>query len=393
MLSKLEETLIVGDDRYELGANRYPGAIHPQGFHYLREFRLDPCPVFVYEAGGVRVEKRVYMVHGENTTVIEYTVTGTRPSLEIRPLIAFRDYHSTTHQNDALQPAVVDRGGVVMLTPMPECLLCTWHTGARRRTGPWLVSEFRIRPGTRARPGFPGGSVQPAGVHASRARGGLYASTEPQRTDAEGRRAALRSTNATLVSELTRAAAQFIVRRGNGKTVIAGYHWFSDWGRDTMIALPGLTLATGRYDVARQILRRVRAGDGSRACCPTVFPTTARRPNTTRSMPPSGSSKRCAPTSTYTGDFDFVRDRLYAVLKESIDWHLRGTRYGIRVDADGLLACGEPGVQLTWMDAKVGDWVVTPRHGKPVEIQALWYNALRVMEELAGRFTTRPSQD
>ena len=129
-----------------------------------------------------------------------------------------------------------------------------------------------------------------------------------------------------------------------------------------------------------------------RACCPTAFPMPARRRNTTRSTPRSGSSKPFAPILAYTGDLEFVRNELYPVFADIIAWHVRGTRYGIKVDPSGLLTSGEPGVQLTWMDAKVGDWVVTPRRGKPVEIQALWYNALCIMEDLARRFGDEAGQ-
>ncbi|MBC7911654.1 MAG: glycogen debranching protein, partial [Pyrinomonadaceae bacterium] len=187
------------------------------------------------------------------------------------------------------------------------------------------------------------------------------------------------------VRELTLAADQFIVARGSQKTVIAGYHWFSDWGRDTMIALPGLALVTGRAEVARSILLEF-ARHVDKGMLPNRFPDAGVEPeyNTVDATLWFFEAVRALLDDTH--DEKFVRDNLYDVLAEIIDWHVRGTRYGIRVDTDGLLAAGEEGVQLTWMDAKVGEWVVTPRRGKPVEIQALWYNALRVMEQLAHQF-------
>jgi predicted glycogen debranching enzyme len=184
---------------------------------------------------------------------------------------------------------------------------------------------------------------------------------------------------------LERAAAQFVVQRGSGKTIIAGYHWFSDWGRDTMIALPGLTLTTGRHPIARQILQEF-ASVMDQGMLPNRFPDSGDIPEYNTVDATLWFFEAARAYAEASGDYAFVRDTLYPRFKEAIEWHLRGTRYGIRVDSDGLLACGVPGVQLTWMDAKIGDWVVTPRHGKPVEIQALWYNALRITEDLARRF-------
>jgi predicted glycogen debranching enzyme len=188
-----------------------------------------------------------------------------------------------------------------------------------------------------------------------------------------------------LVRSLVQAADQFIVRRGAEKTVIAGYHWFSDWGRDTMIALPGLALATGRYDDARGILLAF-AASVDRGMLPNRFPDAGEKPEYNTVDATLWFFEAIRALTVHTQDYDLVRTRLYEVLRDIVAWHERGTRYGIHVDGDGLLRAGAPGVQLTWMDAKVGDWVVTPRWGKPVEIQALWYNALRTVEDLAQRF-------
>ncbi|MDQ2921757.1 MAG: glycogen debranching protein, partial [Acidobacteriota bacterium] len=188
-----------------------------------------------------------------------------------------------------------------------------------------------------------------------------------------------------VVSSLVSVADQFIVTRGAQKTIIAGYHWFSDWGRDTMIALPGLTLATGRPDIARSILSEF-SQHVNQGMLPNRFPDAGETPEYNTVDATLWFFEAVRSLLQYTNDLEFVRSKLYDVLKDIIVWHGRGTRYNIRVDTDGLLNSGGPGVQLTWMDAKVGDWVVTPRHGKPVEIQALWYNALRVMENLASGF-------
>jgi len=188
-----------------------------------------------------------------------------------------------------------------------------------------------------------------------------------------------------LVRTLVAAADQYIVQRGSFKSIVAGYHWFTDWGRDTMVALPGLTLVTGRFDIARQILEAY-AECVDQGLLPNRFPDAGETPEYNTADATLWFFEAIRAYLHYSGDEKFVRQQLYPTLKDIIDWHVRGTRYGIHVDADGLLACGEPGVQLTWMDAKVGDYVVTPRTGKPVEIQALWYNALCIMQEFARRF-------
>jgi predicted glycogen debranching enzyme len=192
------------------------------------------------------------------------------------------------------------------------------------------------------------------------------------------------------------AADQFIVSRSSpdepsGKTIIAGYPWFSDWGRDTMISLPGLTLATGRPEIARSILRTF-ARHVDQGMIPNRFPDQGEVPEYNTVDATLWYFEAVRAYYGITEDNDLIQE-LFPVLADIIDWHCRGTRYNIHLDpADGLLYAGEPGVQLTWMDAKVGDWVVTPRIGKPVEVNALWYNALRTMAKLARR-VGKPHQE
>jgi len=188
-----------------------------------------------------------------------------------------------------------------------------------------------------------------------------------------------------LVRTLAAAADQYVVARGDQKTVIAGYHWFGDWGRDTMIALPGLTLVTGRDDEAKSVLLAF-AQHVDRGTLPNRFPDAGEEPEYNTVDATLWYFEAVRALLQYTGDYDFVQTNLYPELTEIIDWHERGARYGIRVDEDGLLHSGEPGVQLTWMDARVDGREVTPRTGKAVEIQALWHNALCVIEHLADKF-------
>ncbi|MEO8130350.1 MAG: amylo-alpha-1,6-glucosidase, partial [Bryobacteraceae bacterium] len=360
-------------------------------------------PVVTYRCDGLVLAKRTFMVHGENTTVLEYELKSKAGeyTLELRPLIAFRDYHSTTRENSALDGTVISSGGLAQVTPyagMPT-LYFGYGDAELERTGEWYRNfeyALELERGLDFRedlfnPFVLRFDLKPGMVLV------LIASTEP-RTAGEAhelkqleleRRDALLDlapSQEPVVRKLAAAADQFIVQRAEFETVIAGYPWFSDWGRDTMIALPGLTLAAGRPETARDILLAFVASV-DQGMLPNRFPDGGEAPEFNTVDATLWFFEAIRAYTQYTGDFGFVREHLYDILNDIIDWHIRGTRYGIAVQSDGLLACGEPGVQLTWMDAKIGDWVVTPRTGKPVEIQALWYNALRIMEDFAGRFS------
>jgi predicted glycogen debranching enzyme len=405
LLSKLEETVFLNGERFELPVNRYQGGVHPQGHNFLKRFRIDPFPVFTYEVGGVEIEKRVFMVHGENTTVVEYEVLGNTPcTLELRPLIAFRDYHSSTHANDAINHELIEQAGEVSIEPyrgMPR-LHFAHNAHWVAREGHWyynfdydresergldsledlfqpLVMQFNLEPGGKA--------IVIASTESHRAeQAAVLMRNERVRREVER---AASPIDDPLVTQLTAAAGQFIVRRGGDlHTVIAGYHWFADWGRDTMIALPGLTLVTGHFDIARDILLAFsRAAD--MGMLPNRFPDVGESPEYNTVDASLWYFEAIRKYLEYTSDYHFVREDLYPTMKSILDWHIAGTRYGIHCDNDGLISAGDPGTQLTWMDAKIGDYVATPRHGKPVEIQALWYNALRFTESLAQRFGDR----
>lgn len=405
LLSKLDEILIVDGQRFELGVNRYPGTIHPQGYRFLRRFRLAPHPEATYAVPGGELVKSVAMAYGEDTTVVRYEFrpTGSAPGqvqLELRPLLAFRGYHELTHENPALDGACREEPGAVVLRPYAglPALFLNHDADAVEPAGYWYRNfeytaererglDFRedlFQPcvlcfDLSRRP-----AVSVIAALERREETGAAELLERERT----RRAALAApspSSDSLVTALTVAADQFLVARGEGKTVIAGYPWFTDWGRDTMIALPGLTLTTGRPQIARAILSEF-ARHVSDGMIPNRFPDAGETPEYNTVDASLWYFQAAHAYLAATGDAGFVRETLYAPLGEILDWHERGTRYGIRVDVDGLLAAGEPGVQLTWMDAKVGGWVVTPRQGKPVEIQALWHNALRVMQDFATRF-------
>jgi predicted glycogen debranching enzyme len=395
LLSKYEDSVTVGGRRFDLSANRYPGTVHPKGHLHLESFRLDPFPTWVYDLDGVRLEHTVFMPHGENSVVCTWRMPDAAGDavLEIRPLVAFRDYHHLRSADspfstafDAAESAVVSDGA--------RRLRFSHNASSSALTGEWyrhfeydleaergfdfredLFQPFVLR--------FPldGSAVVVASTDTADWKdAALLAAAEKER------RASL--VEAARPSDgfeeaLTLAADQFLVKRGGGTTVIAGYPWFSDWGRDTMIALPGLTLSTGRPELARSILvefsRHISEG-----MIPNRFPDEGETPDYNTVDASLWYFEALQAYVDCTDDPTVLDDGLYEKLCDMVSHHLRGTRHGIQVDTDGLLHAGGQGTQLTWMDAKHGDEVFTPRCGKPVEIQALWYNALMVMERFAS---------
>ncbi len=420
LLSKLDETLVLWDGvgtahHYALSANQYPGIVHPQGQRYLQQFRLDPFPIFTYEVEGIAIEKAVFMVQGENTVCVQYTVTAPvemlgSASLQIRPLIAFRDFHATTHENGALNVHVDVQPGMATVQPYAglPALYLAHNADSIDTTGYWYRNfEYAVERDRGL--DFHEDLFSPFAIHFDLAQHqalNIVASIERDAANAARidalrvaqleRRADIRRTapgQDELLTALCAAADQFIVQRGTdaqNKTIIAGYPWFADWGRDTMIALPGLTLATGKFDLAKDILRTF-VRHLSQGMLPNRFPDSGEQPEYNTVDATLWMFEATRALAQFTGDDAFVHDFLYEPLMDVIEWHKRGTRFNIHMDSDGLIFAGQPGVQLTWMDAKVGDWVVTPRIGKPVEIQALWFNALKTVSVFARKFgdTTR----
>ncbi len=399
MLSKFEEAVLIDGKRFEISANQYPNAVFPQGYKYLKNFRLAPFPVFTFEIEGVEIEKKIFMPHGENATVVEFKVQGSKfkVELELRPLVAFRDYHSLRRGDENFDGDYTASENQVSIQPeasMPALFFA--HNGnAVEKTGVWYREfEYAIE---RER-GFDSREdlFQPFALRFDLSEAAMViASTAPHKiedarkfeeSEIERREGLIKTSGADddFTKQLALAADQFVVSRGEGKTVIAGYPWFSDWGRDTMIALNGLTLATNREEIAREILLEC-SRHISEGMLPNRFPDAGETPEYNTVDATLWYFEAVRAYVAKTGDYKFVRLNLYEKLVDIIVWHVRGTRYKIKVDeADGLLYAGGASVQLTWMDAKIGDFVVTPRTGKAVEIQALWYNALCSMADFAG---------
>ncbi len=413
LVSKLEEIAEYDGASYPLSANRWSGGtVNPHGYRHIESFYLDgTTPVWIYAVCDALLEKRIWMQQGANTTFVRYRVLRARKPVTVvlRAMVNYRDYHSTTHAGDwRMQVEPVQNGLRVQAfdgaTPFfirsAEAVAeaahdwyRNFHLPAARYRG-LDDMEDHLHAGTFRAEAGPGDSVT------------IVLSTDqdaPLGGDTMQQQCAGRANNLLRafaaanpgsaaqapdwIRQLVLAADQFIVQRPlrddpDALSVIAGYHWFGDWGRDTMIALPGLTLATGRPEIARNILKTFsRFVD--QGMLPNLFPDAGSQPEYNTVDATLWFFEAIRQYLEATDDQEFLAD-LFPVLAEIIDWHLRGTRYLIKVDpTDGLLYAGQPGVQLTWMDAKVGDWVVTPRIGKPVEINALWYNALKTISRFA----------
>ena len=346
------------------------------------------------------------MLAGEHTVVVAYElVKAPGPlCLELRPFFAGRDYHHLMQANDQVARTATWTDDVLAYRPYPDQPTAYIHAAdASWEADPdWYYnfqypreeergldhSEDLFTPGHLRLQLAPGATV---GVIAAT---DLPTCRDPIAllTDEIDRRqqVVVRApwTADPLLRSLARAAHQFLVRRGDGlHTIVAGYHWFTDWGRDTMIALPGLCLVTGRFAEARGIFAAF-AEHVSEGMIPNRFPDAGEVPEYHAVDATLWFFVAFYKYLQYTEDYEFARE-LWPTLEDIAAWHECGTRYQIRVDDDGLLAAGEPGVQLTWMDAKIGDWVVTPRMGKPVEVNALWYNALKILQHLAEVFGQR----
>jgi len=391
LVGGMVEWATIDGERVALHAHEYAdGTVDQHGYRRLLSVRLEGMrPVFTYAVGDVRIEKRVWMADGANTTYVRYSSVGAdRPiELELTPLTTFRDHHALGHEADGIPAGplrILAPGG--SFTPAGR-----WFRGFRHReetarglddrSDLWATGEVRLALGG-GRPASVVFSAEPdvplgpeAALAAAIVRDGHLLE---QAGAAEA---------SAFVRDLVLAADQFLVRRDipvgdameHGRTVIAGYPWFNDWGRDTMISLSGLCLATGRHEEAATILRSfarfVRDG-----LVPNDFPDRADVAPDYHTIDASLWYPLAVRAHAVATGSTALVDELLPTLRAILDAHLAGTRFGIGMDpADGLLRGGAEGYQLTWMDARVDGWVVTPRRGKPVEIQALWINALRVV--------------
>ncbi len=407
LVSKLEAVVRDGSSTYELGTNRWTGGtVAPTGYLHLERFHLEgTTPVWTYALGEALLEKRVWMQPGAHTTYVQYTLRrAARPlHLSLKALVNYRDFHSITHAGDwSMHIDAVEHGLRVtafdgatsfsLLSPEAEVHHAhAWYKGVHLAAEAYRgldAAEDHLHAGSFEQDLQPGASMTVVlSTESAPSLDGATALGVRRHYEHTLQKQANLTDAPPEVQHLVLAADQFVVKREtpvseDGKSVIAGYPWFGDWGRDTMIALPGLTLATGRPKVAATILRTF-AHFVDQGMLPNRFPDVGEEPEYNTVDATLWFIEAIRAYHKATGDDELLGD-LFPTLRDIIDWHQRGTRYHIQVDTnDGLVYAGEPGVQLTWMDAKVGDWVVTPRIGKPVEINALWYNALSSMAAFA----------
>jgi predicted glycogen debranching enzyme len=416
VFAKADATLIDGQQAFQLFSNRWGGdAVDPRGYINLESFRLDGrMPVWRYVFGDIAIESRIWLEHGANTVYVAYRLmrsphAARKLRLRVKLLVNARDHHSSATVDSF--DAVVDMQGQRLYVHHPRLfdMHLDAHGGAIAPDRTWYgnfdlalererglptddahlcVGEADLELAEDQWCGVVASLHEDATTHLEDAMRRFLARETQLLRGARARTPQL-ARAPDWIDQLVLSADSFVFARPSrhvpdGESVIAGYPWFGDWGRDTMIALPGLTLATGRYESAWLILLTF-ARFVDRGMLPNVFPGDGETPEY------NTADAALWYFEAWRAYFDCVDDQpslalVLPVLEEIVDWHVRGTRFGIRVDpADGLLFAGEPGTQVTWMDAKVGEWVVTPRIGKPVEINALWYNALVTAADFAAR--------
>jgi glycogen debranching enzyme len=350
LLSRVEELAIVDSRSFALAACQYPGIVTPRGFELLEEFRPEPCATWVYNVGGTWLEKQVYLVEGKQAVVVRYRADRAL-TLRVRPFLADRDYHSLQRAGNWTSQALQFHFGP-QFSEDPH-----WYYNVEYLEELDRGFDFRedlYSPGVFVLDLKPDEWVSICGSADSTSQGG----------------------------EPSAQRDPFVVRRADGSpTIIAGYPWFTDWGRDTMISLPGLLIASGRLEEARRIIEGFldRRNQG---IIPNRFPDAGETPEFNTADATLWMFQAIRAWLVAGGDRAFLRDVFYPAAQDILDWHRRGTWYGIGVDPeDHLLHAGGPDTQLTWMDARAEGRAVTPRAGKPVEINALWHAALCLMAD------------
>jgi predicted glycogen debranching enzyme len=413
LLSKFDDSLDYAGRSTDLSANRWhDGTLAPTGYRAIVDFTLDgTVATWTYAVGDALLERRVWMEHGAQTTYVEWHLrdASAPAALHAKAYISDRDFHALSPAFDVRDVARVD-GDVATLRLGDGTIWYLRAPGAQFEVAAQWYYGFRYD--VEAARGLDDREdlYHAVTIHAALAGPGArfrlsasldsraYEPSDPHVRERDlldrCRRVADWSTMPQWIERLVLSADTFIASRSvdgvPGSTIIAGYHWFGDWGRDTMIALPGLTLATGRPEIAREILetyaRTLDAG-----MLPNFFPDTGGAPEYNSVDAALWFIEAMRLYCAATRDLNFIATRFEA-MRSIVDAYAHGTRHGIVVDReDGLLRAGEPGVQLTWMDAKIGDWVVTPRTGKAIEVNALWYNALCVLDGFAQQLGQDPS--
>jgi predicted glycogen debranching enzyme len=423
-LTKLDEDLIIGNSISRLGANEFQNGFFPQGYSFLEEFSVSPFPRFVYSVKDVQVTKTVFMPYGKNAAVTDYAIKSRGESdvkVKVFPIVNWRSFHQTTERSrvsGGFRQESSEREAKLVFSSPKSALLLKSTSGRYVVQGKWVEHVYLREEADRGescfddcfQPGFFEFNVK-AGeeqnfaivavadeslIGASNVLGQLPSSLHGLRSlfDSEVKRCeslvtdfyiARRSIRVSdWLSWLILTADSFVVRGKSEeeRLVIAGYHWFESWGRDTFVSLPGLLLVTGRFEDARRVFLSY-AHYCKSGLIPNFIPDRGEQASYNTVDATLWYVNAVFQYLKYTGDFDFVHDHLWDTLKEILDKHVHGTSYGIHVDSDGLLLHGP---QLTWVDSSVEGKPVNPRAGKAVEIQALWHNGLKILALLAEKF-------
>jgi predicted glycogen debranching enzyme len=422
-LAKLNEEVYVGNNIYPLGANEFYGKIFPQGYLFLKEFSVSTFPSYAYSVQDVEVRKTVFMTKGKNAVAVTYKVLnrgGAEAKIRVYPLLTCRHFHSVIDRcKNPLDSKQQQNGGEIKLdfnTPKATVIVRS-TAGEFIEKATWIEHLYYREEASRGesslddcyQPGYfevlvphkrekDFAVVTAASENSQECReilgdlGNTIYEVDGQLTSEMAKRGNLLTKFYDVHSEVPTSdwlnwvllAADAFIAKGasDRKSVMAGYPWFEPWGRDTFISLPGLLLVTGRFEDARKVLL-----DFLNHCKQGLIPN--------RVEDKYGEPAYNTVDATlwyvnavlqylkYTGDYEFIQQQLWENLKAIIESHQKGTAFDIHLDSDGLLAHGP---QLTWMDAEVDGKAVTPRAGKAVEIQALWYNTLKTMQLLANKF-------
>lgn len=422
-LAKLDEEVAVGSNSYQLGTNEFHDTVYPQGHVHLKKFALDPFPRYVYAVQDIEVRKTVFMPKEMNAVAVKYTVLNqsmAEAKIRVYPLLTCRHFHSVIDRSkNPLNFRQNQNGRTAKLTfDNPEATVSLRSTMGDFNENPaWIERLYYCEEASRGesstddcyQPGYfevvvphkrdrdfavvaaASEDSQECGETLDALGNAIYDVEEQIASGIEERTRLLTAFYDTRVQVpasdwlnwVLLAADAFVVKdTGDRKAVIAGYFWFETWGRDTFISLPGLLLATGRFEDARKILldfmRHSRQG-----LIPNFIQDLSGEPAYNTVDATLWYVNAVLQYLKYTGDFQFVQQRLWKSLQAIVESHQKGIAFGIHLDSDGLLAHGP---RLTWMDAEVDGEGVTPRAGKAVEIQALWYNALKTMQLLATKF-------
>ncbi|UVT14371.1 MAG: glycogen debranching enzyme family protein [Nitrospira sp.] len=402
LVNHVEEWVHIDGEEFSLSTNLYPGAVHPQGYVHCTSFTSTPWPTWTFVYHGKKIQREILCLRGRDLVIVRWKLAGATKAggiLRVRPMVTGRDYHGLHRENGTLSIESKLEEGQVYWRPYRDLPgIQAVHSGAYRHVPDWYRRlEFPVE---RERgldceedwwsPGEFLFELQPGKEHTL-----TFSSEDVGRFDVaalirreRARRARLRKAMPEadpLAVAFQRAAEAFVSVRGDKQTVIAGYPWFTDWGRDTFISLPGLCLVTGRHEMARQIIESF-SPHVSEGMVPNRFPDNGEEPEYNTIDASLWFVYAVDRYLAYSQDTPHVRSIAWPAIKQILNGYRRGTRYNIHMDRDGLISGGTAGVQLTWMDAKIGDQVVTPRYGKPVEIQALWIRALDIGARLAAQF-------